>query len=202
MQTLRRACHLCEAICGLKIEVDNNQIVSIKGDEQDPFSRGHICPKAVALKDIQEDPDRLKQPVKKVNGQWVETTWEDAIELACEGLFQVQQKYGANVVGVYQGNPNVHNWGLMTHSANFLGLLKTRNRFSATSVDQLPMQLLGYWMFGHQLLITIPDIDHTQYFLMLGANPIASNGSLMTVPDVAKRIKALQARGGKLIVID
>lgn len=202
MQTHRRACHLCEAICGLKIEVDNNQIVSIKGDEQDPFSRGHICPKAVALKDIQEDPDRLKQPVKKVNGQWVETTWEDAIELACEGLFQVQQKYGANAVGVYQGNPNVHNWGLMTHSANFLGLLKTRNRFSATSVDQLPMQLLGYWMFGHQLLITIPDIDHTQYFLMLGANPIASNGSLMTVPDVAKRIKALQARGGKLIVID
>eukprot|EP01030_Chromulinospumella_sphaerica_P007807 gene7807-7636_t len=90
----------------------------------------------------------------------------------------------------------------MTHSANFLGLLKTRNRFSATSVDQLPMQLLGYWMFGHQLLITIPDIDHTNYFLMLGANPIASNGSLMTVPDVAKRIKALQARGGKLIVID
>ncbi|WP_394672229.1 molybdopterin oxidoreductase family protein [Limnobacter sp.] len=202
MQTYRRACHLCEAICGLKIEVENNQVVSIKGDEQDPFSRGHICPKAVALKDIQEDPDRLTKPVKKVDGQWVETTWEDAIELACEGLFQVQQKYGANAVGVYQGNPNVHNWGLMTHSANFLGLLKTRNRFSATSVDQLPMQLLGYWMFGHQLLITIPDIDHTNYFLMLGANPIASNGSLMTVPDVAKRIKALQARGGKLVLID
>lgn len=202
MQTHRRACHLCEAICGLKINVENNQIVSIKGDEQDPFSRGHICPKAVALKDIQEDPDRLKMPVKKVSGQWLETTWEDAIELACEGLFQVQQKHGANAVGVYQGNPNVHNWGLMTHSSNFLGLLKTRNRFSATSVDQLPMQLLGYWMFGHQLLITIPDIDHTDYFLMLGANPIASNGSLMTVPDVAKRIKTLQGRGGQLVVID
>ncbi|HEX4856041.1 MAG TPA: molybdopterin-dependent oxidoreductase, partial [Limnobacter sp.] len=202
MQTHRRACHLCEAICGLKIEVDNKSVVSIKGDEQDPFSRGHICPKAVALKDIQEDPDRLRKPVKKVNGEWVETSWEDAIELACSGLFKVQQEHGANSVGVYQGNPNVHNWGLMTHSANFLGLLKTRNRFSATSVDQLPMQLLAYWMFGHQLLITIPDIDHTDYFLMLGANPIASNGSLMTVPDVAKRIKALQARGGKLVVID
>ena len=202
LNTHRRACHLCEAICGLKIEVENGQVVSIKGDEQDPFSRGHICPKAVALKDIQEDPDRLTMPVKKVGGQWVQTTWEDAIELACEGLFNVQQKYGNNAVGVYQGNPNVHNWGLMTHSANFLGLLKTRNRFSATSVDQLPMQLLAYWMFGHQLLITIPDIDHTDYFLMLGANPIASNGSLMTVPDVTKRIKALQARGGKLVVVD
>lgn len=198
----RRACHLCEAICGVVLQVEQGKVVSVKGDPQDPFSRGHICPKAVALQDIHEDPDRLRAPVKKVNGQWVEVSWEEAIELACEGLYKVQQVHGANAVGVYQGNPNVHNWGLMTHSSNFLGLLKTRNRFSATSVDQLPMQLLAYWMFGHQLLVPIPDIDHTDYFLMLGANPIASNGSLMTVPDVAKRIKALQARGGKLVVVD
>lgn len=198
----RRACHLCEAICGVVIETRGDEIISIRGDDQDPFSRGHICPKAMGLKDLHEDPDRLRQPVKKVNGQWVETTWEDAIEVACEGLFQVQQSHGSQAIGVYQGNPNVHNWGLMTHAANFLGLIKTKNRFSATSVDQLPLQLMGYWMYGHQLLIPIPDIDHTDYFLMLGANPIASNGSLMTVPDVAKRIKALQARGGKLVVID
>lgn len=198
----RRACHLCEAICGVVIETRGDEIISIRGDDQDPFSRGHICPKAMGLKDLHEDPDRLRQPVKKVNGQWVETTWEDAIELACEGLFQIQKTHGSQAIGVYQGNPNVHNWGLMTHAANFLGLIKTKNRFSATSVDQLPLQLMGYWMYGHQLLIPIPDIDHTDYFLMLGANPIASNGSLMTVPDVAKRIKALQARGGKLVVID
>lgn len=198
----RRACHLCEAICGVVIETRGDEIISIRGDDQDPFSRGHICPKAMGLKDLHEDPDRLRQPVKKVNGQWVETTWEDAIELACEGLFQIQKTHGSQAIGVYQGNPNVHNWGLMTHAANFLGLIKTKNRFSATSVDQLPLQLMGYWMYGHQLLIPIPDIDHTDYFLMLGANPIASNGSLMTVPDVAKRIKALQGRGGKLVVID
>lgn len=184
------------------IETQNNEIVSIKGDPDDPFSRGHICPKAVALQDIQNDPDRLRKPVKKVDGQWVEIDWDEAIDLACDKLSAIQNEYGGNAIGVYQGNPNVHNWGMMTHSANFLGLLKTKNRFSATSVDQLPMQLLAYWMFGHQLLITIPDIDHTDYFLMLGANPIASNGSLMTVPDVAKRIKALQQRGGKLVVVD
>lgn len=198
----RRACHLCEAICGLVIETQGSEVISIRGDDQDPFSRGHICPKAMGLKDLQEDPDRLRQPVKKVDGQWVQTTWEDAIETACEGLFQVQKTHGSQAIGVYQGNPNVHNWGLMTHAANFLGLIKTKNRFSATSVDQLPLQLMGYWMYGHQLLVPIPDIDHTDYFLMLGANPIASNGSLMTVPDVAKRIKSLQARGGRLVVID
>lgn len=201
-ETHRRACHLCEAICGLVIETQDNQIVSIKGDSEDPFSRGHICPKAVALQDIQNDPDRLRKPVKKSKGQWVEIQWDEAIELVCEKLLAVQTAHGGNAIGVYQGNPNVHNWGMMTHSSNFLGLLKTKNRFSATSVDQLPMQLVAYWMFGHQLLITIPDIDQTDYFLMLGANPIASNGSLMTVPDVAKRIKDLQKRGGKLVVVD
>lgn len=199
---VRRACHLCEAICGLKIELGGEEILSIRGDESDPFSQGHICPKAIALKDIQEDPDRLRKPVKKVNGQWVEIDWDEAIEFACDGLLKARNEHGANAVAAYQGNPNVHNWGLMTHSANFLGLLKTKNRFSATSVDQLPMQLLAYWMFGHQLLVTIPDIDHTDYFLMLGANPLASNGSLMTVPNVTKRIKDLKARGGQLVVID
>ncbi|HEY1057772.1 MAG TPA: molybdopterin oxidoreductase family protein [Limnobacter sp.] len=202
MSTHYRACHLCEAICGLKIEVNDGRVVSVKGDENDPFSRGHICPKAVALQDIHEDPDRLRQPVLKRNGQWVEISWDEAIERACEGLLAVQTQHGPNAVGVYQGNPNVHNWGLMTHSPNFLGLLKTRNRFSATSVDQLPAQLMAYWMYGHQLLLPIPDIDHTDYFLMLGANPLASNGSLMTVPDVTHRLKALKARGGQLVVVD
>lgn len=202
MSTHHRACHLCEAICGLTLEVENHRVVSIKGDDKDPFSRGHICPKAVALQDIQDDPDRLRKPVLKRNGQWVEISWDEAIERACDGLLAVQNQHGANAVGVYQGNPNVHHWGLMTHGPQFLGLLKTRNRFSATSVDQLPAQLMAYWMYGHQLLVTVPDIDHTDYFLMLGANPLASNGSLMTVPDVAKRIKGLQQRGGQLVVID
>ncbi|MCQ8896402.1 molybdopterin oxidoreductase family protein [Limnobacter humi] len=202
MSTHYRACHLCEAICGLKIEVEDGRVVSVKGDEHDPFSRGHLCPKAVALQDIHEDPDRLRQPVLKQNGEWVEISWDEAIERACDGLLSVQNQHGLHAVGVYQGNPNVHNWGLMTHSPNFLGLLKTRNRYSATSVDQLPAQLMAYWMYGHQLLLPIPDIDHTDYFLMLGANPLASNGSLMTVPDVTHRLKALKARGGQLVVVD
>lgn len=198
----RRACHLCEAICGLVIETRGDEIVSIKGDDKDPFSRGHICPKAVALQDIHTDPDRLRKPVKKVDGQWLEIEWDEAIQLAATKLAEIRAAHGPQAVGVYQGNPNVHNWGMMTHSGNLLGQLKTKNRFSATSVDQLPMQLVAYWMFGHQLLITIPDVDHTDYFLMLGANPIASNGSLMTVPDVAKRLKAIQTRGGKVVVVD
>lgn len=202
IKTHRRACPLCEAICGLVIETQLGEVISIRGDKEDPFSRGHICPKAVALKDIQEDPDRLTQPMKREGRSWVPISWDEALEYAVEGLAQVREKHGANAVGVYQGNPNVHNWGMMTHASQFLGLLKTRNRFSATSVDQLPHQLMVYWMYGHQLLIPIPDIDHTDYMLVLGANPMASNGSLMTVPDVSRRIKALQARGGEMVVID
>ncbi|MEN4827909.1 molybdopterin oxidoreductase family protein [Pseudomonas sp. P39-UII1] len=201
-----RACHLCEAICGLNIEVSHDQgrarISSIKGDPLDPFSRGHICPKAVALQDIQDDPDRLRQPHRRVGDQWQAISWEQAFALAADRLWSIQQAHGRNVVAVYQGNPSVHNYGLMTHSNYFLGLLKTRNRFSATSVDQLPQHLTSYLMYGHGLLLPVPDIDHTDFMLILGGNPLASNGSIMTVPDVEKRLKALKARGGQLVVVD
>ncbi len=201
-----RACHLCEAICGLTIETtatqDRVQITSIKGDTQDSFSRGHICPKAVALQDIQNDPDRLRQPMRRVGEQWQPIGWEEAFALVAERLAAIQQRHGQNAVAIYQGNPSVHNYGLMTHSNYFLGLLKTRNRFSATSVDQLPQHLSSYLMYGHGLLLPIPDIDHTDFMLILGGNPLASNGSIMTVPDVEKRLKAIQARGGKLVVVD
>ncbi|MEB0123848.1 molybdopterin oxidoreductase family protein [Pseudomonas sp. CCI1.2] len=202
-----RACHLCEAICGLTIETTTEEgadtrITSIKGDALDSFSRGHICPKAVALQDIQNDPDRLRQPMLRVGTQWQPIEWQAAFELVAERLFSIQQRDGQNAVAVYQGNPSVHNYGLMTHSNYFLGLLKTRNRFSATSVDQLPHHLTSYLMYGHGLLLPIPDIDHTDFMLILGGNPLASNGSIMTVPDVEKRLKAIQARGGKVVVVD
>ena len=195
-------CNLCEAICGLSFQVEGQRIVAIKGNDADPFSRGHICPKAVALKDVHEDSDRLRRPVRRVGNDWVEISWEQAFDLVAQKLVQVRQKYGANAVGVYQGNPTVHNWGNITHGPLFMGQLKTRNRFSATSVDQLPHHLTSYWLYGHQFLLPIPDIDRTQYMLVLGGNPLASNGSIMTVPDVRKRLKALQARGGKLVVVD
>ncbi len=202
-----RACHLCEAICGLNIEVGQDddgrsRILSIKGDPLDPFSRGHVCPKAVALQDIQDDPDRLRQPHKRVGEQWQAIDWDEAFSLAADRLWAIQQAHGRNAVAVYQGNPSVHNYGLMTHSNYFLGLLKTRNRFSATSVDQLPQHLTSHLLYGHGLLLPIPDIDHTDFMLILGGNPLASNGSIMTVPDVEKRLKALRARGGRLVVVD
>ena len=206
-QLHHRACHLCEAICGLTIETATAEdgsvaIQSIKGDPQDSFSRGHICPKAVALQDIQNDPDRLRQPMRRIGSQWQPIGWDEAFALVAERLAAIQAEHGANAVGIYQGNPSVHNYGLMTHSNYFLGLLKTRSRFSATSVDQLPHHLVSMQMYGHGLLLPVPDIDATDFMLVLGGNPLASNGSMMSVPDVEKRLKAIKARGGKLVVVD
>ena len=129
-----RACHLCEAICGLVIETEGEEIVSIKGDKNDPLSRGHICPKAVALKDIQEDPDRLRRPVKRVKGaegeqQWQEISWEEALDTAARGLVEVHERYGVHAIGVYLGNPSVHNYGMLTHQGNLFRHLRTNNRF-------------------------------------------------------------------------
>ncbi|MGH8561118.1 MAG: molybdopterin oxidoreductase family protein [Nevskiales bacterium] len=202
IETRYGACNLCEAICGLEYKLRDGRILSIRGDEADPFSRGHICPKAVALKDIHEDPDRLRKPVKRTADGWQEISWDEAFDLVVERLVAIREQHGANAIGVYQGNPSVHNYGSLTHAQHFLGPLKTRNRYSATSVDQLPHQLIAYWMYGHQLLVPISDIDRTNYFLVMGANPMASNGSLMTVPDFRGRLKELQARGGRMIVID
>ena len=207
LQRHHRACHLCEAICGLVIKTEGEHIISIKGDKKDPLSRGHICPKAIALKDIHEDPDRLRQPVKKVldgagEPRWEAISWEEALDTTARRLVDITRRDGINALGIYLGNPTVHNYGMMTHQGNLFRHLRTNNRFSATSVDQLPHHLASLWLFGHKTLFPIPDIDRTDYFLMLGANPIASNGSIWTVPDVKKRIKALTARGGKLVLID
>ncbi len=197
-----RACHLCEAICGLEIVTEGEQILSIKGDSKDPFSRGHICPKATALQDLHTDPDRLKKPMKKVDGAWQPVTWEEAFAEIAERVVSIQSEYGDNAVGVYAGNPNVHNYGNLTHGKILRKALRTRNNFSATSLDQLPHQLIALMLYGHQFLIPVPDIDETDFMLILGANPLASNGSMMTVPDVKKRLKAIQKRGGRVIVID
>ncbi|MDC0362852.1 molybdopterin-dependent oxidoreductase [Halioglobus sp.] len=206
-KTHYRACHLCEAICGLVIETDGADIVSIKGDKSDPLSRGHICPKAVALKDLHTDPDRLRTPVKKVRSEdgeehWENISWDEALDTTAAQLARVIAEHGVNAVGIYMGNPSVHNYGMMTHQGNLFQHIRSNNRFSATSVDQLPHHLTSLWLYGHKLLIPVPDVDHTDYLLMLGANPLASNGSIWTVPDVKKRLKALTAREGKLIVID
>jgi anaerobic selenocysteine-containing dehydrogenase len=197
-----RACHLCEALCGVEIQIAGQKVVSVRGDKKDPFSRGHVCPKAVALKDLHEDPDRLRRPMRKVDGQWHECGWDEAFDLVATRLAAISAEHGHDAVAVYLGNPNVHNWGLMTHGHNFHGLFKTRNRYSATSVDQLPHQMVCYLMYGHQFLVPVPDVDRTQFLLVIGGNPMASNGSLMTVPDFRRRMKDLRKRNGKLVVVD
>ncbi|WP_201281910.1 molybdopterin oxidoreductase family protein [Alteromonas sp. KUL106] len=195
-------CTLCEAMCGIEVATKGQQILSIKGDKDNPFSQGHICPKASALKDLYDDPDRLKRPVKRVDDTWEEITWDEAFDLIANNLHHIQQAHGNNAVGVYLGNPNAHNMGSILFGPYFYRALKSHNRYSATSVDQLPHHIVSRRLFGHISQIPIPDIDNTQHFMIIGGNPLASNGSIMTVPNVKKRLKAIQKRGGKVVVID
>ena len=201
-QTHHVACNLCEAICGLEIKLENGQVKSIRGDKQDPVSKGHICPKAVALQDIYNDPDRLRSPVRKTADGWQPISWSRAFDEVATGLKQVQGKFGRDAVAVYLGNPTVHNLEALLFGPEFFRSLKTRNRYSATSVDQLPEQLVSLLLFGHSLLIPLPDLDRTGFHIIFGANPVVSNGSMMTAPGVRKRLKAIRERGGQLVVVD
>ncbi|MEL6863147.1 MAG: molybdopterin oxidoreductase family protein [Bacteroidota bacterium] len=202
IQTHYRACNLCEAICGLEIQHNGQEILSIRGDKNDPFSKGYICPKAMGLKDVYYDPDRLKHPVKRVGEEWVTITWEEAFDEVAQRLKNIQDQYGRDSVATYLGNPNVHNIGSMLSLSHWLKTLRSKNCFSATSADQLPHHVASLEMFGHYMMIPIPDIDRSQLMIIFGANPLASNGSMMTAPGMSRRLRALQKRGGRIIVID
>ena len=202
-QTTYRCCNLCEAICGLTIQHDDKQVFSIKGDPKDPLSRGHLCPKAIALQDIHADPDRLRLPVRKnASGDFEPIAWNDAFDLIEDRLGSIRSQHGDDAVALYLGNPTVHNSGAMLFHRFVKEALNTKHQFAATSVDQLPHHFASSHMFGHSLFIPVPDIDHTEFMLILGANPAASNGSLMTAPDVKNRLKSIRQRGGKIVLID
>ena len=196
-------CVLCEASCGLQVTLGaDGDIEDLRGHAEDPLSRGHICPKAFALKDIHDDPNRLKRPVRKVDGEWVEVSWHEAIDYTARRIHEIQERDGNNALGIYLGNPNVHSLGSLTHGLQIVRALKTRNVFSATSVDQLPHQLMAWALYGHQFLLPVPDIDRTDLLVLIGHNPMASNGSMWTVPDFPQRRRDLAARGGRMVVID
>lgn len=202
VKTHYRACTLCEAMCGVVIETRGEQILSINGDPDDPHSEGHICPKGYALQDLHNDPDRLRTPLEKVNGEWLPIDWDSALDKVAAKIVAIQQQHGEDAIAGYWGNPASHNLGLMLASGSLRKAIGTRNISSAASLDQMPHQLVSYLMFGHSQLFTIPDIDRTQYMLMLGANPAASNGSLMTAGDILKRLERIRGRGGKVVLVD
>src|SRR5215213_6800437 len=197
-----RSCNLCEAICGIEITTADDQRLDIRGDKDDPFSRGYICPKAVALQDFHYDKDRLKHPVRRTAQGWERISWNEAFDEVAENLKRVHAQHGRNSIATYLGNPTVHNYGALLFAPGFLRSLHTRNRFSATSVDQLAHHLASHLMFGHQLLVPIPDLDRTKFFLILGANPAVSNGSMMTAPGMNRRLREIRERGGTVILVD
>jgi anaerobic selenocysteine-containing dehydrogenase len=197
-----RTCPLCEAMCGVVIEHRGSEIISIKPDREDVLSRGHICPKAVALKDLHEDPDRLRQPIRRTPSGWEPVSWDSAFAEVERRIGEVRARHGNDAVALYAGNPTVHNLGAMLGIGDFIRAVHTRNLYSATSVDQLPHMVASHAMFGHQFLIPVPDVDRTQLFVCIGGNPVASGGSIMGAPGFEKRVAALKARGGRFVVID
>ncbi len=195
-----RTCHLCEANCGVIITAEGRNILSIKGDPENPLSRGHVCPKSQALADLENDPDRLRTPVKRVGDDWLPISWDTAYAEIAARMAAIRRVGGE--AGLYLGNPTAHNYSISPQVPALKKAIGARSAFSASTVDQIPHQLAQLLMFGHNALFPIPDIDRTQHMVIIGGNPLASNGSVWTVPDVKKRIAALQARGGRLTVID
>ena len=198
-----RVCPFCEATCGVVIEVDRDSIVCVRGDKDDPFSRGFICPKAYGIKELYEDPDRLRRPLRRTPLGWREISWQEAYDLIRARLLEIRSRYGNNAIGMYLGNPIVHDMSFLY--TNILArALNSRSVFNASAIDTLPKEIQTGLMFGGPFPATVPvpDIDRTRYLLVVGANPAVSHGSLATMPDAPGRLRGVIRRGGKVVAID
>ena len=202
MTVAYRTCHLCEATCGLELHLDGGAITLVRGDRDDVFSRGFLCPKGSAIGKVDVDPDRVRRPLRRRGTGWTEIGWADALELVEAGLTPILERGGRDAVAIYIGNPNAHNLAGLLYGRALIQALGSANVYSASTLDQMPKQVAAGLMFGTGLSIPVPDVDRTDYLLMLGANPFASNGSLLTAPDLPGRLRALRSRGGKLVVVD
>ena len=201
-RTALRTYPLCEATCGLELTLDGDEVVSVRGDADDVFSHGFLCPKGVALKELHDDRDRITTPlIRGDDGTFRPASWPEAYALIDERLRPILAE-DRNAVAVYRGNPNAHLLGNMLYGRVLSKALGSRNLYSASTVDQYPKQVASAMLFGGGTTVAVPDLDRTDHLLVLGANPLASNGSLMTAPDVRGRLRAMRARGGKLVVFD
>ncbi|MGW6835011.1 molybdopterin oxidoreductase family protein [Streptomyces sp. NPDC054949] len=201
-RTALRICPLCEATCGLTLTIEGTTVTGARGDRDDVFSRGFICPKGAAFGALDGDPDRLRTPLVRRDGRLREASWEEAYEVIAAAVPALVREHGAQSVGVVLGNPNVHTMAGALYPPLLLKALGTRNLFTASTLDQMPKHVSSGLLFGDPFAIPVPDLDRTDFLLLLGANPVESNGSLCTAPDFPGRLKALRARGGTLVVVD
>ncbi|MFB7335617.1 molybdopterin oxidoreductase family protein [Streptomyces adustus] len=201
-RTALRICPLCEATCGLTLTIEGTRVTGARGDRDDVFSRGFICPKGASFGAVDGDPDRLRTPLVRRDGELREATWEEAFDAVAAGIRPVVERYGPHTVGVVLGNPNVHTMAGALYPPVLIAGLGTRSLFTASTVDQMPKHVSSGLLYGDANAIPVPDLDHTDHLLLLGANPLESNGSLCTAPDFPGKLKALKARGGTLTVVD
>ncbi|WP_060885303.1 molybdopterin oxidoreductase family protein [Streptomyces caniscabiei] len=201
-RTALRVCPLCEATCGLTLTIEGTRVTGARGDRDDVFSKGFICPKGASFGAADGDPDRLRTPLVRKDGELREATWAEAFDAVAAGLRPVVEAHGPNAVGVVLGNPNVHTMAGALYPPVLLAGLGTRSLFTASTVDQMPKHVSSGLLYGDAHAIPVPDLDRTDHLLLLGANPLESNGSLCTAPDFPGKLKALKARGGTLTVVD
>ncbi|MDP9870282.1 MULTISPECIES: molybdopterin oxidoreductase family protein [Streptosporangium] len=203
MRTAHRTCPICDAVCGLRLTLDDaGHVTSVKGDPDDPFSKGYICPKGASLGQLDEDPDRLRVPMIREGDHWREASWEEAFRLVDRGLTRVIETYGRDALAVYFGNPTYHTMAGFMYRQPLTQALNSRNTYSASTIDQIPKHISTGFMFGDPFAIAVPDVDRTDYLLIIGANPLESHGSLCAAPDFHTRLKGLRERGGKVVVVD
>ncbi len=196
------SCNLCEALCGMRVSVEDNRVTAIRPDPDDVFSRGHICPKGPALRELLDDPDRLRTPVRRAGAGWEPISWDTAFSEVAARLRAIRARHGRDAIGLYVGNPTVHSHRAALGAQLVTAAFGTKNRFDPNSQDSAPRLFACMQVYGDVSAIPVPDIDRTDYLLVLGANPAASMGSMMALGDARARLRSVRGRGGRVVLFD
>jgi len=195
-------CPICGSACGLVVEIEDGRITKVTGDREDPHSRGFVCPKGRSLKHQHTDPDRVVEPIRRDGDSWSPVGWDEAIGDIADRIVKVQKKYGRDSLAMYVGDGATHSYKALMATAAFVGATGTKNLYTANSMDTLPRMLASKLFYGNSGVLPIPDVERTGYLLVIGSNPVVSNGSVMTAPGFARYIRDIQKRGGKVVVVD
>lgn len=202
MVKLPTTCSLCEACCAAIMHVEGERILRVEPDREDPLSGGFICAKGAAIPEVEADPRRVRTPLLRRNGELQPATWDECFAFIEERITAIHAAHGRDAVAVYAGNGVAHSLGLQTYLADVLMALGTKNFFTAGTLDQIPRQAVSALLYGSASSVTVPDLDRARLVWIVGANPLDSNGSMLSAPGIPRRLQLIQQRAGRVVVID
>ena len=198
-------CRICEPLCGMVATVEDGRLVALRPDRDHPLSAGFACQKGIAFTEVQNDPDRVTTPLRRNrrDGGFEPVSWDEAMTDIATRLASIHRSHGPGGIGWYFGNPGAFSYSHTLWLPMFMAALgRGAHLFTAGSQDVNNRFVASQLLYGNPLALPVPDVLRTDFLVVIGANPIVSHGSVLTVPRLRDRLHDIVKRGGRVLVVD